>query len=258
MDHIDLQKFIVEKDSNTGRPRCDAEKLLRITLFGFMENGYVSLRLLQKLCKTDIRYIWMLDEMPAPSFATFGNFIRNNLTGTIEDIFSEINQYIFQQEQVELEHVYIDGTKIEANANKYTWVWKKSCIRNRDKVFEKLTLLIKEMNEAAAFLKVRFEERTEYAIEQVESIRDRYAELYNIVPEQIPTGSGHRKSPEQRIYQKICEYLNRLKNMRNILKSAASTGTVTQNLIMMQPLCVSRGITWEMISCFRHIICRLL
>ena len=76
--------------------------------------------------------------MKAPSFATFGNFIRNELTTSVEKIFADTNRYIFEKEQVDLEHAYIDGTKIEANANRYTWVWKKSCIRNRDKVFEKV------------------------------------------------------------------------------------------------------------------------
>ena len=84
-----------------------------------MENGYLSLRKIEKACKTDIRYMWILDDMKAPSFATVGNFIRDELTDTIEDIFIEINKIIFEEENVDLEHTYIDGTKIEANANKY-------------------------------------------------------------------------------------------------------------------------------------------
>ena len=43
---------------------------------------------------------------------------------------------------VDLNHVYIDGTKIEANANKYSWVWKKSCEKNRLKVFARITELL--------------------------------------------------------------------------------------------------------------------
>ena len=104
-----------------------------------MENGYVSLWKIEKLCRTDIRYMRLLDEMKAPSFMKFGQFIQQELTANIEDIFRELNQVIFETDSVELEHTYIDGTKIEANANKYTWVWKKSCITNRDKVFAKVS-----------------------------------------------------------------------------------------------------------------------
>ena len=85
MDHIDLSKYFVEvKGYKTGRPRCDAEKLLKVILFAFMEHGISSLRDIEKLCRTDIRYMYLLDEIKAPSFATFGNFIRNELTDTIE------------------------------------------------------------------------------------------------------------------------------------------------------------------------------
>ena len=123
MDHIDLTPYFVEgKGYKTGRPRCDAEKLLKVILFAFMEHGISSLRDIEKLCHNDIRYMYLLDGMNAPSFATFGNFIRNELTHSIEQIFNDINEYIFSMEHVDLEHTYIDGTKIEANANRYTCV----------------------------------------------------------------------------------------------------------------------------------------
>ena len=122
MDHIDLSGYFVEKDYKTGRPRCDEQKLLKVILFAFMEQGYSSLREIEKSCRTDIRYMYLLDDMKAPSFATLGNLIRNGLTVPVEQILSDINAYIFEIEQVDLEHVYIDGTKVEANANRYTWV----------------------------------------------------------------------------------------------------------------------------------------
>lgn len=71
---------------------------------------------MEKLCNNDIRFKYLLDEMKAPIFATLGNFIHNKLTTNIEDIFNDINSYIFDKEKVDLNHTYIDGTKIEANA----------------------------------------------------------------------------------------------------------------------------------------------
>ena len=85
-----------------------------------MENGICSLREIEKLCRNDIRYMYLLDGMKTPSFATFGNLIRNELTDSIEQIFEDINSYIFAKDHVDLQHTYIDGTKIEANANRYT------------------------------------------------------------------------------------------------------------------------------------------
>lgn len=47
-----------------------------VVLFSFMKNGYISLRKIEKSYKTDIRYMWLLDEMKAPTFATIFNFVR--------------------------------------------------------------------------------------------------------------------------------------------------------------------------------------
>lgn len=90
VDEIDLSRFFVVKGYKTGRPRCSRTKLLKIIIFSFMENGYLSLRQIEKSCKTDIRYMWLLDDMEAPSFATIGNFIRTELTDSIENIFAAI------------------------------------------------------------------------------------------------------------------------------------------------------------------------
>ena len=213
MDHIDLTPYFVEgKGYKTGRPRCDTEKLLKVILFAFMENGYCSLREIEKLCNNDIRFMYLLDEMKAPTFATFGNFIRNELTSSIEDIFNDVNSYIFNQEKVDLNHTYIDGTKIEANANKYTWVWKKSCITNRDKVFGHISVLIEEMNsDVLCTYGVKIEPRDEYAIEYLEEILEKYAELTSLDFDSFVYGKGHRKTIYQRQYEKLNEYKERLK-----------------------------------------------
>ncbi len=171
MDHIDLQKYFVEKkEHETGRPRYDREKLLKIVLFSFMvsfmEFSYCSVRFIQKLCETDIRFLWLLDEQEAPSHTKINDFIKYELSCSIQDIFDDMNRYMFGQLGVDLEHTYIDGTKIEANANKYTWVWKKSCIKSRNSVFGKLSLLLEDVNAfMALYQRAVFEVRQEYAVE---------------------------------------------------------------------------------------------
>lgn len=224
VDSIDFTSHFAVEERKTGRPRYNPTVMLKIILFSFMENGYLSLRNIEKSCKTDIRYMWLLDGMAAPSFATFGNFIRDELTSSVEDIFLAINQVIFEKDKVDLEHTYIDGTKIEANANKYTWVWKKSCTVNRDKVFEKVTELLGLINrEELAFLNVKFETRNEYAIEYLDGILKRYAEMYELKPENFVSGKGHRKSIQQRHYQMLEEYRNRLKEYAHHIEVCGET-----------------------------------
>ena len=211
MENIDLRKYLAVKESKTGRKRYSPEILLKIILFAFMENGYVSTREIEKLCKTDIRFMYLLDEHPAPSHMTIDNFMNDVLSVSISDIFNEINGYIFKEENVDVNHVYIDGTKIAANANKYSWVWKKSSVKNRKKTFDKVTVLLDEINKTLIYHGVKFGLREEYAIEYLEEISLKYAELCNINPDVIVRGRGHHKTTEQRNYDKLNEYIEKLK-----------------------------------------------
>ena len=213
MAHIDLQRYFMEKEHETGRPRYDREKLLKIVLFAFMEFGYCSLRFIEKLCNTDIRFIWILDEDKAPSHTKIGDFIKDELSTSLDEIFNDINQYMFGQLNADLNHAYIDGTKIEANANKYTWVWKKSCIKSRNNVFGKLSALLEDINAyMALYQRAAFEVRQEYALEYVEYILGIFLNASGMTVEDFVHGKGKHKTAIQRLYEKVFECFKKLKS----------------------------------------------
>lgn len=198
MAHIDLQKYFVEKGHETGRPRYDREKLLKIVLFAFMEFGYCSVRFIHKLCETDIRFMWLLDEEEAPSHMTISNFIKQELRSSLDEIFDDINAYMFDRLDVDLDHAYIDGTKLEANANKYTWVWKKNCINSRNKVFGKLSALPEEVNEVMALYKgAVFELRQEYQVAYVGYILSTYLKAVGMTTEDFVHGKRRPDRSDQ-------------------------------------------------------------
>ena len=219
LNQIDLKRYLVIKENKTGRKRFNSEILLKVILFAFMEHGYVSTREIEKLCKTDIRFMWLLQEEKTPSHMTIDNFMNNCLADNIENIFNEINRYIFNRENVDLEHIYIDRKKLEANANKYSWVWKKSSVKNRNKTFEKISTLFQEINDLIICCGVKFEIRTEYAVEYMEQVVQQYADLTNINPDLIVRGRGHHKSQEQRNYDKLVEYTEKLKKYAKHIKT---------------------------------------
>ena len=67
---------------------------------------------------------------------------------------------------------------MEANANRYTWVWKKSCVKNRDKVFEKVSALIDSINiQVLNYQGIGFEKRNEYAIDYLEELLEKYTKI---------------------------------------------------------------------------------
>ena len=210
VDCLDLSQYVNTEESNTGRPKYNQTTLLKVVLFSFMENGYLSLRKIEKSCKTDIRYMYLLDGMKVPSYVSIGSFI-NSLKSSVQDIFLGINKEIFKRDSVDLNHTYIDGTKIEANANKYTWVWKKSCVKNRDKTFEKITDLINRINaEDLKFFDIKFETRSEYAVEYLDLLLTEYRKFMGLNPKDFKHGKGHRKSLEQKNYELLEEYKTKL------------------------------------------------
>ncbi len=225
IDHIDLRKIIPQAFSyTTGRPSYDPKKLLKVILFAFMENGYCSLREIQRLCSTDIRYIWLLDRQKAPTHVTIGNFINDIIGDNAQTLFEEINRYIFEKEGVDLEHTYIDGTKIRANANAYSWVWKKACITSRNRVFGYITTLIDEINSTTlAEYRVRFTPREEYTIEYVDELITKFTDLTGVDENSFVHGRGHHKTLLQRQYEKLTEYSAKLKTYAKHIEICGST-----------------------------------
>lgn len=151
--------------------------MLKAVLFGFMTQGYMSLRELEDHCKVNIRFMYLMDNEKL-SYRTFGYFINEVIADSIESIFNDINAKIFKEEGVDLNHLYIDGSKFEANANKYTWVWKKATEKSRYRLYEKITLLFNEMNNDLAWSGLHIDTNTEYVPEQLNSIAEKYADIW--------------------------------------------------------------------------------
>lgn len=137
--------------------------------------------------------------------------IHEELEGTVEEIFRAVMEYIRNEEDLDMEHIYIDGTKFEANANKYTWVWKAATEKSRYRLYGKITGLLQEIQESLSCTGLKIETNTEYTPEGLEKILDRYAYICRIDESKFVYGSGHRKSMEQRQYETLKGYLRKLK-----------------------------------------------
>ncbi|MEE0958082.1 MAG: transposase, partial [Ruminococcus sp.] len=93
--------------------------MFEILVFAYM-NGIYSSRGIEQACKTDIRFMWLLQGEPAPDHSTFARFQNEKLVGVIEDLFYQLILKLHELGEIEFNNIFIDGTKIEANANRYT------------------------------------------------------------------------------------------------------------------------------------------
>lgn len=210
MEEIGIEQYLKPEAGNRiGRPGYCRVNMLKTILYGFMDTGYASLRELEDRCKVNLRYMYLMDS-ETPTYHCFGDFINEELAEGIEDIFKAVMKYICEKGHVDLQHVYIDGTKLEANANKYSWVWRKGTEKSRYKLFSKVTALLGEINEEITCAGIHIETSTEYTPEQLQEVAERYAALVGIDRTQLKHGRGHHKSVQQRHYEKLVIYAKKL------------------------------------------------
>ncbi|MFA7055739.1 MAG: transposase, partial [Acholeplasmataceae bacterium] len=165
-----------------------------------MEN-ITSLRAVEKAARNDIRIMWLTNELQ-PTHQTIKDFMDRYLMKNLEDIYYDLNQFLIKDESIDVEKLYIDGTKIEANANKYTFIWKKSLEKFRDKLYKKITKQIKGLNDSYQMMDIFFPVYEVYETDYLKRILDFLTREFKKQGTQFVYGKVQRKAPLQRDYEK--------------------------------------------------------
>ena len=139
MDLTDLYSAYERIRENSVSPRT----LLKIVLYSYMNNNYSS-RSMELNCRRNINFMYLLEGKPAPDHATFARFRSIHFTPCSKKILAEMSNLLFQSGEISGHDIFIDGTKIEAYANKYTFVWKKAVTKNQAKLGMKIAALVAE------------------------------------------------------------------------------------------------------------------
>ena len=141
VEHLDISA--IEATYKGGGASSFAPRmLLKVILYAYLQNIH-SGRKMEALLKRDVNFMW-LSGMQRPDFNTINLFRKNRLADVMDDIFTQVVHMLVDAKFVSLEVQYIDGTKIEANANKYTFVWKKATKTNQDKLDLKVKSILRE------------------------------------------------------------------------------------------------------------------
>ncbi len=201
MDLTDL--YSTYERINSVSPRT----LLKIVLYSYM-NGDYSSRSMELNCKRDINFMFLLEGAPAPDHATFARFRSIHFAPCSKRILAEMSNTLFDLGEVSGETIFIDGTKIEACANKYTFVWKKAVTKNQEKPLLKLADFLAECERLYGF---RIVHGSVVKLKHVKRLRKKLYALKqneNIV---FVHGTGKRKTPLQKDMETPEGYLSRLK-----------------------------------------------
>ncbi len=114
---------------------------------------------------------------------------------------------LFEMGEIKFENLFIDGTKIEANANRYTFVWAKAIEKNLQKLTAKINSELPEICRR-------------YGIDENANINELTACLESIIRLcgiELVHGKGKRKTQIQRDYEKLCGYIERIDNYHRCL-----------------------------------------
>ena len=140
IDKLDISE--IESDyKGGGTSSYNPRMLLKVIAYAYLNNVY-SGRQMEKLLVENVAYMW-LSGMQYPDFRTINIFRSKRLAGRFDKIFTQIVQLLNEEGFVSLKVQYIDGTKIESVANKYTFVWKGSVEKNKAKLEENVKSILK-------------------------------------------------------------------------------------------------------------------
>ena len=203
LDLSDLYSTYSRVKENQVSPR----QMLKIMLYAYHEHNYSS-RGIEKACRRDINYMYLLEGRSAPDHATIARF-RSIHFGQVADKYLAMTaRYLMDLGEISGREIFIDGTKIEANANKYTFVWKKSVTKNQVKLLEKTALLVQECVESYGLREIWHGQVKEKHLSKI------LRKLYKIKEEEgvgFVHGSGCRKTQLQKHIELLEEYSARLK-----------------------------------------------
>lgn len=172
--------------------------LFEILIFGYMKHLY-SGREIAEACKTDIRFMWLLNGEPAPSHATISRFQDERLSTVIEGLFYQFVEKLCAMGEIKFKNLFVDGTKIEAYANKYTFVWKKAVEKNLAKLNKKIDAYLSELSLRYGLdCCITLEESYEYLL--------RKARMIELV---FAVGKGKRKTQLQRDIEMLEAFMNK-------------------------------------------------
>lgn len=127
-----------------GRSPYHPKMMLKVILYAYMNNIY-SCRKIEKLLYRDIHFMWLSGRVK-PDFITINRF-RNRVKNEINEVFTQIVLLLRAKGFISLDVEYIDGTKIESKANKYTFVWRKTVERNRERLMKKIKVLLSQIDD---------------------------------------------------------------------------------------------------------------
>ena len=203
MDLSELYKTYGRIRKNQATPR----QMLKLVIYAAMNRIYSS-RDIRKACKRDINFMYLLEGMPAPDHATIARFISLHFSACAKVLLAQMSDLLYLLGEISGKTIFIDGTKIESAANKYTFVWKRAITKNQARLYTKLTSFVAECEELYGIRTVYHDQISIHTLKRLKKQLCRVKVQEGIV---FVHGIGRRKTQLQKSLEQLNQYLEKLK-----------------------------------------------
>ena len=203
LDELDYGELNRAYSAMGRKPATPPRIMFKVIVYG-PHCGIFSSRKLESACRRDVNFRWLLEGYPAPSKSTIAEFRQKRLQGAIEGLFNQLALVLYRMGETSYDHLFVDGTKIEANANKYSFVWKGSINKHQARRDAKEADFLQDISERY-FLSVKSIEET------VRHLAQKVADSGTI----FVYGKGQRKTQLQRDTEQAAELLEKKQRYEN-------------------------------------------
>ena len=205
LEELDYSLLYQAYSAKGRNPAVDPKTMFKILTYAYSQNIYSS-RKIETACRRDINFMWLLAGQKAPDHSTIARFRTGFLADACESLFYQMVKRLSQAGELSKETVFIDGTKLEACANKYTFVWKKSVGKWEEKMFQKIQDAVQLLNhEYMQTFSVSAETRTQ-DLQKISRFLEEKCRTDGTV---FVNGRGRRKSKNQRYAELLRRFLER-------------------------------------------------
>ncbi len=135
IDSLDINALL-KKYKGGGCSSYHPRLMLKILVYGYLTNLYSS-RKIEQAVTQNIHFMW-LSGMCYPDHNTINRFRSDRLKGVLREVFNQVVLLLVDSGIITLKEAYLDGTKIEANANRYTFVWGRSITKSKERISTQL------------------------------------------------------------------------------------------------------------------------
>ena len=203
MELSDLYQTYGKIKKNQATPR----QLFKIMVYASMNRIYSS-RDIETACRRDINFMYLLEGKPAPDHATIARFISLHFSQCSKKTLAEVTKLLYSLGEVSGKSIFIDGTKIESVANKYTFVWKKAVTKNQAKLFDKIPGFVEECENLYGF---RIAYNGKVSLHTLKRLRKKLCRIRQEEGIVFVQGTGRRKTRLQKSLETLEIYIAKLK-----------------------------------------------